>query len=119
MIAIIDDDMAVREATGALLRSLGFETTLFSSALEFLTSTRRHTIACVISDLMMPGMSGIALQQTLAVECKTMPIIFVTAYPGREMQEQALSSGAYGFFTKPYCQQSLIECVRSAVRRHS
>jgi FixJ family two-component response regulator len=115
-IAIIDDDEAVREATKALLRSLGYVTCIFASAEEFLTSREQPQVSCIISDVRMPGMSGIALQQhLLAEDCKT-PIILVTAFPDESMERQALSAGAFGFLHKPYNEQSLIDCIESALK---
>jgi FixJ family two-component response regulator len=115
-IAVIDDDEAVREATKTLLRSLGYATSTFASAEEFLTSQGRLQISCIISDVRMPGMSGIALQQHLLSKGYNIPIILVTAFPDDAMERQALSAGALGFLHKPYNEQNLIDCIESAMK---
>lgn len=117
MIAIIDDDVAVREATRSLLNSLGYATSMFSSAEEFLRSDSRHDAACIISDMQMPGMNGLALQQRLIADHQNVPVIFITAFPGRDIQQQALSAGAHCFLTKPYTEQSLLSNIESALQK--
>jgi FixJ family two-component response regulator len=116
---VIDDDEAVREATKALLRSLGYTTSTFASAEEFLISQERSRISCIISDVRMPGLSGIALQKHLLAEGHKTPIILVTAFPDEDMESQALSAGALGFLRKPYNEQNLIDCIESAMRATS
>jgi FixJ family two-component response regulator len=115
-IAVIDDDEAVREATKALLRSLGYATSTFSSAEAFLVSQERQQVSCIISDIRMPGMSGIALQQHLVSEGYKIPFILITAFPEEGMERQALSAGALGFLRKPYDEQNLIDCIETAMK---
>ena len=119
MIAIIDDDVAMREATGDLLKSIGYSTASFASAEEFLGSRERHQMSCVISDVRMPGMSGLALQQTLVAERCDVPVILVTAFPEEGMRERALAAGVRAFLTKPFTQESLIDCLGSALKSKS
>jgi len=116
MIAIIDDDVAVREATRSLLNSLGYITAMFASAEEFLRSCNRGEMSCIISDVQMPGMSGLALQQRLIADQQRIPIIFITGFPSDDVRERALSAGAQGFLTKPYTEQSLISNIESALQ---
>jgi len=119
MIAIIDDDAAVREATGDLLRSVGYSTITFAWAEEFLDSQGRYQVSCVISDVRMPGMSGLALHQRLVTENHDVPIILVTAFPEEGMPERALAAGIRAFLTKPFRQESLIECLGWALEARS
>lgn len=116
MIAIVDDDVAVGRATRGLLRSLGYATAIFSSAEEFLNSGRLHEISCVISDVRMPGMSGLDLQTRLINEGRRIPIIFMTAFPEEPLRQHVLAAGAHGFLTKPYRAESLLDCLASALR---
>ena len=80
-IAIIDDDVSVRNATGALLRSLGYVIARYESAQQFLDFGRISETACIITDVKMPGMSGIELQGHLAARGFRLPMIFMTAFP--------------------------------------
>lgn len=115
MIAIIDDDEAVRIATENLVRSLGFGAVTFSSAEEFLSSPAMHEASCLITDVQMPGMSGIDLQAHLAAEQNSVPIIFITAFPEERIRQRACSAGAIGFLSKPFEGRSLIDCIDKAV----
>jgi FixJ family two-component response regulator len=115
VISIIDDDASFRRATARLVRALGHPVAAFSSAEEFLSSDRVHDTTCLISDLQMPGMSGIELQSRLLAEGFRLPVIFITAYPGPKAREQALASGALGFLNKPFSEDKLIACLDQAL----
>ena len=115
-IAIIDDDAAVRETTGSLLRSLGYSTAKYASAEEFLKSGRMTETSCVVSDVRMPGMSGIELQAALKAQGHQVPIIFMTAFPEEAARERALGAGAYGFLTKPFAEKNLVDCIVAALQ---
>ena len=116
IIAIVDDDPAVRHGASGLLRSLGFTAIDFSSAEEFLNSGRAKDISCVITDVRMPGMSGIELQDQLIAAGHKVPIIFMTAFPEERTKARAIKAGAFGFLTKPFTQNNLLDCVHSALR---
>jgi len=116
IIAIVDDDPAVRRGTSGLLKSLGFSAIEFSSAEEFLSSGRAKDISCVITDVRMPGMSGIELQDRLIAAGHKIPIIFMTAFPEERAKTRAIKAGAFGFLTKPFAQNALLGCVHSALR---
>jgi FixJ family two-component response regulator len=116
MIAIIDDDLAVREAMQSLLHSLGYFAKAFASAEDFLRSPDRHKMSCIITDVQMPGMNGLALQQRLLADRQTAPVIFVTGFPDKVTQQRALSAGAHGFLTKPWSEESLISNIESALQ---
>jgi FixJ family two-component response regulator len=116
MISIVDDDRAVREATRGLVRSLGYNALAFASAEEFLGSARLNETSCLITDLQMPGLSGIELQDRLIAGGHRMPIIFITAYPEERVRVRAMKAGAVCFMSKPYSDESLIGCIERALK---
>ena len=116
MISIVDDDESVREATRSLIRSLGYTVLTFTSAEEYLRSDRKHDTACLISDVMMPGMSGIELQQRLIADGHRTPIIFMTAHPEEQTRRHALEAGALCFLSKPFDDDHLIQCIDRALQ---
>jgi FixJ family two-component response regulator len=115
-IAIIDDDAGVRESTRQLLRSQGYLTLAFASAEDFLKSGEVAEASCVVTDVRMPGMSGVALQAWLKAQGSTIPMIFVTAFPEPKIQEQVLAAGALAYLAKPYQAASLINCIESVLK---
>jgi len=117
VISIIDDDEAVRDATEDLLRSMGYSTATFASADDYLRSEKLRDTACVITDMQMPGLSGIELQDQLVADGHNTPMIFVTAFPNERVRTRVLSAGAYGFLSKPLEETQLIECLKRALER--
>ena len=116
MISIVDDDESVREATDALVRSLGYAAATFASAEEFLDFDRVHATSCLIADVQMPGLSGIDLQHRLLAQGVQVPIIFVTAFPDERTRKRALDAGAIDFLSKPWSDEQLISCLDMALR---
>jgi FixJ family two-component response regulator len=116
MISIIDDDESVCLAIESLVRSLGFEVRTFSSAEEFLLSPDRLETACLISDVQMPNMSGIELQQHLAAQGDRTPIMFITAFANERIEAQVMQAGAICFLRKPFTANALIEALQKALR---
>lgn len=116
VISIVDDDESVREATKSLVRSLGYHAVTFGSAEEYLGSERKHDTSCVIADVQMPGMSGVDLQARLIASGHRTPMIFITAFPEDRICTRAMTAGAYGFLSKPYKDDQLIECLDKALR---
>jgi FixJ family two-component response regulator len=116
MISIVDDDESVREATNALVRSLGYAAATFASAEEFLGSGRVHATSCLIADVQMPGLSGIDLQHQLLAQGVQVPIIFVTAFPDERIRRRALDAGAVDFLSKPWSDEQLVSCLDMALR---
>ncbi len=114
-ISIIDDDASVREATKGLLRSLGYHAATFPSAEAFLESEEILETSCVISDVKMPGMGGIALHSRLVEEGCKVPFIFMTAFPDEVLKRRVLDAGAHGYLVKPYQEASLIACIEIAL----
>jgi FixJ family two-component response regulator len=101
IIAIVDDDDAVREATAAFVRSLGYSASTFASAEEFLKSEQVGDTSCLITDVRMPGMSGIDLQFRLIADGHRIPIIFMTGHPDDSVRKRAMKAGAVGFLAEP------------------
>ncbi len=115
LVAIIDDDEAVRVATASLVRSLGLKTVTFASAEEFLQWSTQSASDCVITDVQMPGMGGIGLQSALRENGSSLPLIFITAFPEENVRKQAEEGGAVGFFAKPFDGGAMIACLEAAL----
>jgi FixJ family two-component response regulator len=115
LIAIVDDDDLVREATVDLVRALGFAAAGFASASELLKSEDLPQMACLITDMRMPGMSGLELHAHLAGSGTPIPTILVTAYPEDSTRIRALEAGVRDYLEKPLDADQLLACVRSAV----
>jgi FixJ family two-component response regulator len=116
MISIIDDDESVRESTTQLVQSLGYSAAAFASAEEFLRSGQVASTDCLITDVQMPGLSGVELQRRLLADGHRLPIIFITAFPDERLRTRALNAGAIGFLSKPYREESLIGCLSEALK---
>jgi FixJ family two-component response regulator len=115
VISIVDDDASVRDATESLVRSLGYDAATFASAEEYLVSRYVRDTSCLITDLVMPGMSGVDLQDRLIADGNDTPVIFITACFDEMARARALEAGAHGFLRKPFSEESLIECLDSAL----
>jgi FixJ family two-component response regulator len=115
VISIVDDDPSIREATKGLVRSLGYGAAAFASAEDFLQSDHVNDTACLITDVQMPGLSGVELQNRLIVQGNCTPIIFITAFPEERIRARALEAGAVGFLSKPFDEDCLIEYIHAAL----
>jgi len=115
LIAIIDDDEAMRDSLRDLMESAGLVARCFGSAGEFLESGLHRQAACLITDILMPKMSGLELQTRLRDEECDIPIIFITAYGDAGIRIQAMRDGAVEFLTKPFDHQLLLQTVRAAL----
>ncbi len=115
LVSIVDDDEAVRGAVVKLLKLHGFAVRSFASAEEFLAAADFEATRCLIADVRMPGMTGLALQERLIAEGRRIPIIFVTAHPEERCRERALRLGAVCFLAKPFDGQTLIGSVEKAL----
>jgi FixJ family two-component response regulator len=112
-IAVVDNDLRVREALLGLLKAAGFAAEAFGSAEEFLGSGRLTTVSCVIVDLRMPGMSGNDLQERLIASGCAVPIIVMTGY-GDVERVRALERGAIACLQKPFDDEALLAAVAKA-----
>jgi FixJ family two-component response regulator len=115
LVAIVDDDESVRTALHGVLRSVGLKPRAFTSAEEFLESGQRDQVGCLITDVQMPGMTGLELQARLAEDDERIPIIFITAFGNARMRAQAMRAGAVEFLGKPFDDEVLLESVRAAL----
>jgi FixJ family two-component response regulator len=111
LIAIVDDDEAVRVSVASLIRSLGYRVCTFASAEELLGSAAPATAACVITDVRMPGMDGLELLRRLRATQGTPPVILVTAFADDALRRRADSDGAHCLLDKPFDEGVLIECL--------
>lgn len=114
LIAIVDDDEAIREATQGLLKAVGYTAEAFSSAEDFLASARLEEVACLITDIQLGGMSGLQLQRQLDSLGVTAPIIVMTAFP--EDGRRALAAGALCVLDKPFIKDELLTHIRLALQ---
>ena len=116
LVSVVDDDESIREAIEGLLRSAEISVAVFSSADEFLHSANRWTTRCLILDLRMAGMDGLALHQRLVADGSHYAVIIVTAHGDRETRRRALRAGALAFLPKPFDGEVLLAVVGSVVR---
>jgi FixJ family two-component response regulator len=119
VIAIVDDDQSVREALTSLVRSLGYAAIAFECAKDFLSSTRRCGVSCLIADVQMPGMTGIELHNQLLTSGQPIPTILITAFPDETLRTRALHAGVIGYLTKPFSEDDLLACIRSTLGPHT
>jgi FixJ family two-component response regulator len=119
LISIIDDDTLARYGIVALVESLGYKAASFSSAEHFLASDAIAETTCLITDLRMPGLSGLELQEALRSQGHRTPVILMTAYPNESRRNRAIDGGAVGFLSKPFDDASLIECLAAAIKSRS
>ena len=115
LVCIIDDDESVRESVSDLVQSLGHKTATFASAEEYLQSDHVENSSCVITDVRMPGMSGVELQAHLGMSGHRTPMIFITSFPSEDIRTLVLKAGAFGFFRKPFDHDNLVECLNNAL----
>ena len=116
IIAVVDDDESVRESLAGLAESVGYEAALFASAEEFLQSARhRDSLACLILDVRLPGMSGVELYKKLARNPRSIPTIIITAHADPEMNTWATKAGVIALLYKPFQPEVLLQAVRKAI----
>jgi FixJ family two-component response regulator len=116
LMAIVDDDESVRDATSSLLRSNGFKVEVFSSAEEFLESPFLTLTGCVLLDIGMPGMSGLELQRRLIGAGWRIPIIYITAHVDPKIRQEAIRAGAAAFLSKPFSEDALLQAIHIAFK---
>ncbi|WP_114769976.1 response regulator transcription factor [Microvirga subterranea] len=115
LIVIVDDDQSAREATGDLVRALGFQAVEFCSAADLLKSEERGRMTCLIADVQMPGMNGLDLYLQLSASGTPPPTVLMTAYRDEAMRERAVEAGVDFYLEKPLEADQLLACVRSAI----
>ena len=116
IVAIVDDDESVRASLLDFLEFNGLTAHAFASAEEFLASGQQRNTGCLIADIRMPGMSGLALQAELNSGEYSVPTIFITAHGDEDMRIRAMRAGAVLFLAKPYDDEVLLERVRACLQ---
>ncbi len=117
LVYVIDDDEAVRDSLGMLLESVGLAHEVYGSALDFLDAYNPERHTCVVSDIRMPGMSGLELQQRLIESRFEVPLIFITGHGDVPMAVAAMKRGAADFLQKPFRDQELIDRIHQALEQ--
>ena len=117
VVSIVDDDSIVREALSDLIKSLGYEAITFKSAEDLLESDQVARTACVITDLQMPGLTGLEVQRILAGAGVRFPTIIITAHDEPETRARCLSAGAAAYLCKPLHDEMLLDAIAEAVGR--
>lgn len=115
---IIDDDPAMRDSLEFLLESAGFTVRLFDSATLFLATLQDLRQGCVVSDIRMPGMTGMDLLRTMKANGSTMSVIIMTGHGDIPLAVEAIKLGAADFFEKPFEDERLIGAIRTAIRKN-
>ena len=117
LVAIVDDDKSIRNATQDLLKAAGFSTATFEDAESFLGSASRASAACVVADMRMRGMTGVKLYQELVAAGHAIPTIIITAHPEELAQARAREAGITCCLIKPFAPDELLECVHEALAK--
>ena len=117
LISIIDDDQFLRESMGRLMRSFGYSVEVFPSAADFLAFPRLDETSCLIADVHMPAMTGVELHRRLIEAGRAIPTILITAYPDNVVHTRALNDGVVAYLHKPFDDEELMRCVRTALER--
>jgi two-component system response regulator FixJ len=115
LVHVVDDDDAVRDSLALLLESAGFTVRLYDSAGAFLAAAPGLSGGCVLTDLRMPGMDGLALQRWLTEQRLRLPVIVMTGHGDVPIAVEALKAGALDFLEKPFDDEHLMEAVRRAL----
>ena len=116
-VLVIEDDQALRESLGRLLRSVDLRPRLFASIPEFLYTGRPEMDSCLVLDVRLPGQSGLEFQRELAKSNIQIPIIFITGHGDIPMSVQAMKGGAIEFLTKPFHDKTLLDAISLALAR--
>jgi two-component system response regulator FixJ len=115
IVYIVDDDQAIRHAMGLLLKSVGLQHQVFTSADEFLELHSGNNDGCLVLDIRMPGLSGLELQQKLIEMESSLPIIFISGHGDIPMAVEAMQKGAFDFIQKPFRDQELLDRISEAL----
>ena len=117
VVAVVDDDISVRESLESLIRSVGLEVRLSASAEEFLDLVHPRTADCLILDVRLPGMSGIELHRHLMAQRCEVPVIFMTAHASdNRARSEAASDWTVAYLTKPFSEDEFLDAVNAALK---
>jgi FixJ family two-component response regulator len=114
---VIDDDASLRRALTRQLRTAGLQVQAFASALEYLDQPPPEGVACIVTDLRMPGMSGLDLQASLAQADRALPIVFITGHGDVPTSVRAMKAGAVNFLPKPFTEDQILAAIGEALER--
>ena len=117
IVFVVDDDPSVRRAIKRLVESMGLGVELFESANEFMSSSHPEVVSCLVTDIRLPGISGLDFQRELAKAKDEIPTIFITAHGDIPMTVRAMKAGAVEFLTKPFRDQDLLDAIQVALER--
>jgi FixJ family two-component response regulator len=117
VVSIIDDDQSLRESIMDLVRAMGLEAQEFERAEDFLGSDSIARTACLITDMRMPGMSGLDLHERLAARGEAIPTIVITAFPKDDDRARARRNGVVWYLAKPFDLNQLADCITSALEK--
>lgn len=117
IVHLIDDDDGVRQALAFLLASSGFAVRVYESAMDFLSTATDLPSGCVVTDVRMPGMSGLDLQRQLKIRLIDLPVIVMTGHGDIALAVEIMKAGAVDFIEKPFHDEVLISAIRIAMDR--
>lgn len=115
IVLVVDDDEQVRTALGGLARSAGYRAALFADAMELLAKPLPEGVRCLVTDVRLPIVSGLDLQNELAKRGERVPILFITGHGDIPMSVRAMKAGAIDFLAKPFREQDILESIASAL----
>ncbi len=119
IVYVVDDDASVRESLSSLIRSAGMAVEVFASPFEFLAKDKLSDFACLVLDVRMPGLDGLALQERIAELGVEIPIIFITGHGDVPLAVRAMKAGAIDFLNKPFDDTDLLKAIAAALSRVS
>ena len=119
LVSVVDDDPSVRRSLARLVKGAGYRVEAFASADEFLARPPEEGPACLLLDVRMPGLTGLDLQETLAIAAHSTSIVFITGYRDVRASVKAMKGGAVDFLTKPVNDEELLAAIERAVARAS
>jgi FixJ family two-component response regulator len=119
LVSVVDDDPSVRRSLARLVKGAGYRVEAYASAHEFLARPPEEGPACLLLDVRMPGLTGLDLQETLAIAAHSTSIVFITGYRDVRASVKAMKAGAVDFLTKPVDDEELLGAIERAVARAS
>jgi len=117
VVFVIDDDPLMRHAVEDLVASVGLEPRIFATSQEFLQAKRADAPSCLVLDVRLPGVSGLAFQEELARAGVPLPVIFITGHGDVPMSVRAIKAGAVEFLCKPFRDQELLDAIHAGIER--
>jgi FixJ family two-component response regulator len=114
-VAVVDDDEAVLDATSSFLEALGYDTRAFNSGEAFLASGLAGEVSCLLTDINMPGLNGLDLQERVRRVRPALPIILMTALTDDTTRLRAFAGGARDLLRKPLAADDLIRCLEDTI----